>query len=68
MIWRVVASFYPDRPSEDTVRRENCLKQTEDVFAPVVTAMYIKSKGIHKSEMAVNQVTMMVEAMQNAFR
>merc|ERR1719464_1196896 len=68
MIWRVVASFYPDQPSEEYHRRESCLKQTEDVFSPVVTSMYIRSKGVGKSEVAVEQVTMMVEAMQDAFR
>ena len=47
MIWRVVASFYPDQPSEEYHRRESCLKQTEDVFSPVVTAMYIRSKGTY---------------------
>ena len=48
-------------------RRESCLKQTEDVFSPVVTSMYIRSKGVGKSEVAVEQVTMMVEAMQVKF-
>ena len=67
MIWRVVASFYPDQPSEEYHRRESCLKQTEDVFSPVVTSMYIRSKGVGKSEVAVEQVTMMVEAMQVMF-
>ena len=67
MIWRVVASFYPDQPSEEYHRRESCLKQTEDVFSPVVTSMYIRSKGVGKSEVAVEQVTMMVEAMQVKF-
>ena len=68
MIWRVVATFYPNRPSEEYVRRETCLKLTEDVFSPVVTSMYIKSMGIDKSKMAVDQVTMMVQSMQEAFR
>ena len=68
MVWRVVASFYPDRPSDEYQRRESCLKQTEDVFSPVVTSMYIRSKGVDKSEHAVKQVTVMVKAMQDAFQ
>jgi predicted metalloendopeptidase len=68
MIWRVVAAFYPDRPPEEIHRRESCLKQTEDMFAPAVTSMYIHAKGIAKSQKAVDQVTMMVESMQTAFK
>ena len=26
MIWRLLAAFYPDRPPEESVRRERCLK------------------------------------------
>lgn len=68
MIWRVIAAFYLDRPSNVDDRKETCLKQTEEVFSPVVTAMYIRSTGIDKSAMAVQEVTMMVKAMQEAFR
>ena len=56
MVWRVVASYYPDRHSDEDKREENCLKQTEDVFAPAVTSLYIRAKGIDKSQMALDQV------------
>lgn len=68
MIWRVIAAFYLDRPSKVDDRKETCLKQTEEVFSPVVTAMYIRSTGLDKSALAVQEVTMMVKAMQEAFR
>ena len=54
MIWRTVASYYPDRQERE--RGENCLKETEDIFAPAVTSLYIKAKGIDKSQMARDQV------------
>lgn len=68
MTWRLVAAFYPDRPPDESQRRERCLKETEDMFAPAVTAMYIRAKGIGKSRETVEQVTMMVETMQNSFQ
>ena len=45
MIWRLVAAFYPDRPLEETARKEKCLKETEEMFAPAVTAMFVEAKG-----------------------
>ena len=46
MIWRLIAAFYPDRPVDETARKEKCLKDTEDMFAPAVTAMFVEKKGI----------------------
>ena len=46
MIWRLVAAFYPDRPVDESARKEKCLKDTEDMFAPAVTAMFVEKKGI----------------------
>ena len=46
MIWRLIAAFYPDRPIDEAERKSKCLKDTEDMFAPAVTAMFVESKGI----------------------
>jgi len=45
MTWRLIAAFYPDRPMDESERKAKCLKDTEDMFAPAVTAMFIESKG-----------------------
>ena len=55
MIWRLLAAFYPDRPPDESQRKERCLKEAEEMFAPAVTAMYIKAKGIAQSEKVVGQ-------------
>eukprot|EP00095_Tigriopus_kingsejongensis_P004755 snap_masked-scaffold510_size151595-processed-gene-0.9 protein:Tk04755 transcript:snap_masked-scaffold510_size151595-processed-gene-0.9-mRNA-1 annotation:"endothelin-converting enzyme" len=68
MIWRLLAAFYPDRPPDEIQRKERCLKETEDMFAPVVTAMYIRDKGVEASEQIVQQVDMMVDIMKAAFK
>ncbi|CAB4060968.1 MMEL1 [Lepeophtheirus salmonis] len=44
MTWRLLAAFYPNRPRDESQRREQCLAETEDVFAPVVTSLYVKAK------------------------
>ena len=68
LIWRLIAAFYPDRPVEENQRKERCLKETEEMFAPVVTSMYIQAKGIKKSRDVVDQVEEMVNTMKLAFR
>ena len=45
MIWRLIAAFYPDRPIVEAERKEKCLKDTEDMFAPAVTAMFVENIG-----------------------
>ena len=32
------------------------MKETEELFAPAVTAMYIRAKGVEQSEAAVAEV------------
>ena len=49
-------------------RRERCLKETEGFFAPAVTSLFIRSKGVANSEKAVEQVDMMVDVMKSAFK
>ena len=49
-------------------RRERCLKETEGFFAPAVTSLFIRSKGVADSEKAVEQVDMMVDVMKRAFK
>ncbi len=56
IVWRLVAAYYPDRPQDETSRRERCIKETEDMFAPAVTSMYIRAKGVERSQEAVDQV------------
>ena len=68
MMWRFIYYFYPSPYRDANEKRESCLKQTESAFPPVITSMYIKSKGIDKSQHAMDQVTMMVQSMQEAFR
>jgi len=68
MMWRFIYSFYPIPHRDVNEKRESCLKQTESAFPPVITSMYIKSKGVEKSQHAMDQVTMMVQSMQEAFR
>ena len=54
MIWRLIAAFYPDRPIDEAERKSKCLKDTEDMFAPAVTAMFVESKGIVAYVLLVN--------------
>ena len=42
--WQLVMSF------------DRCLKETEEMFAPAVTAMYIEAQGVDKSSDVVQQV------------
>ncbi len=35
LVWRLIVTFYPSKYSDETRRRETCLKQTEEVFGPV---------------------------------
>lgn len=68
MIWRILDFLYPDRPHDEVKRRERCLKETEEAFAPAITAMFIRSKGIDMSGEVIQQVDAMVDIMQAAFR
>lgn len=54
MIWRLIAAFYPDRPIDEAERKSKCLKDTEDMFAPAVTAMFVESKGILTYDLLIN--------------
>ena len=45
MTWRLISEFYPNQPIDETERKSKCLKDTEDMFAPAVTAMFVESKG-----------------------
>ena len=56
LIWRILAAFFPDRPQEESQRQERCVKETEELFAPAVTSMYVKAKGVESSEKIVHQV------------
>jgi len=67
MIWRLVATFYPSKYRDEGRRGEQCLKQTEDVFGPVITAMYVRHKTVEASEALVEEVDMMVDTMKDAF-
>ena len=68
LIWRVVGSFFPDYSADSVHHRENCLKDTEALFVPAVTAMYIRAKGVDETEKVVKQVDSMVTSMKEAFR
>ena len=68
MMWRFIDSFFPIPHRDANEKRESCLKKTERNFSPVITSMYIKSKGVDKSQHAMDQVAMMVQSMQEAFR
>ena len=67
LIWRLVATFYPSQYRDDERRGEQCLKQTEDVFGPVITAMYVRHKTVEASQSLVKEVDMMVDSMKDAF-
>ena len=56
LVWRLLADFYPDRSPNVAERRERCVKETEELFAPAVTSLYIKAKGVEASEAAVDEV------------
>ena len=45
MTWRLISEFYPNQPIDEAERKSKCLKDTEDMFAPAVTAMFVESKG-----------------------
>jgi len=67
LTWRLVAQFYPSKYRDEARRGEQCLKQTEDVFGPVVTAMYVRHKTIEASKTLVEEVDLMVDTMKEAF-
>jgi len=67
LTWRLVAQFYPSKYRDEARRGEQCLKQTEDVFGPVVTAMYVRHKTIEASKSLVEEVDLMVDTMKEAF-
>ena len=46
MTWRLISEFYPNQPIDEAERKSKCLKDTEDMFAPAVTAMFVESKGM----------------------
>ena len=45
MVLKAVSSFYPNPPE----LIDDCIEKTEDIFSPVLTAMFVKSKGIEIS-------------------
>ncbi len=56
LMWRVLCAFFPDHSTDCAQHRENCLKDTEVMFAPAVTAMYVRAKGVDKAHEVVRQV------------
>ncbi len=68
LIWRVLCSFFPDHSSDRAQHRENCLKDTESLFVPAVTAMYIRAKGVAQTDRVVDEVDAIVTSMKRAFR
>ena len=67
LIGRLVATFSPSQYRDDERRGEQCLKQTEDVFGPVITAMYVRHKTVEASQTLVREVDIMVDSMKDAF-
>ena len=45
MVLKAISSFYPNPPK----LVDDCIEKTEDVFSPVLTAMFVESKGIEMS-------------------
>lgn len=68
LTWRLVATFYPSKYQDEARRREQCLRQTEDVFGPALTAMYVRHKTVEATEIIVEEVDLMVDTMKEAFR
>ncbi len=68
LIWRVLCSFFPDHSADRARHRENCLKDTESLFVPAVTAMYVRAKGAEETSRTVKRVDAVVTAMKEAFR
>ena len=44
MVLKAVSSFYPNPPE----LVDDCIKKTEDIFSPVLTAMFVMSKDVEK--------------------
>ena len=63
MILKTIQTFYPMKLNDKNMQIERCIEQTESIFSPVLMAMYIKSKGMGKSE-----ATQIVDLLKNSYR
>ena len=64
MVLKAVNSFYP-KPPEDV---DDCIKKTEDIFSPILTAMYVKSKGIEKSNENLEEAKQLFKIVKDSVK
>ena len=65
MVLKAVNSFYPKPPEEEV---DDCIKKTEDIFSPILTAMYVKSKGIEKSNENLEEAKKLFKIVKDSYK
>ena len=64
MSLKAVNSFYPNPPDEI----DDCIKTTEDIFSPVLTAMFAKSKGIENSNENLKEAKQLFNIVKDSYK
>ena len=64
MALKAVNSFYPKPPDEV----DDCIKKTENIFSPILTAMYVKSKGIDKSNENLEKAKQLFKILKDSYK
>ena len=63
-VLKAVNSFYPKPPEEV----DDCIKKTEDIFSPILTAMYVKSKEIEKSIENLEEAKQLFKVVKDSYK
>ena len=64
MVLKAVNAVYPKPPEEV----DDCIKKTEDIFSPILTAMYVKSKGIEKSNENLEEAKQLFKIVKDSYK
>ena len=64
MVLKAVSSFYPNPPK----LVDDCIEKTEDVFSPVLTAMFVESKGIEMSNENLKEGKQLFKIVKDSYK
>ena len=64
MVLKAVNAFYPKPPEEF----DDCIKKTENIFSPILTAMYVKSKDIEKSNDNLEEAKQLFKIVKDSYK
>ena len=62
-VLKAVSSFYPNPPE----LVDDCIKKTEDIFSPVLTAMFVMSKGVEKMNENLKEAKQLFKIVKDSY-